>query len=110
TTNKNIEIEIENACGMYMIKLQSECKGSLSEEKPHYVLGLKCPDCDIAQYCFPEMNNDFEWIEMVRIGDFVNTSGKNFSGYGIFSHTPSNKFIENESYTIEVDIGFRNFE
>jgi hypothetical protein len=101
---------MEADCGMYIIKVQSECKVGLSEEKPHYVLGMKCTDCDIAQYCFPEMNNDFEWIEQIRIGNFVNKSGKNLSGFGIYSHTPAIKLIENESYIIEVDVGFRNFE
>ena len=106
-TDKNfIDLDYDINCGKIAAYIKSECGDTFSYDNKFYVLGQECQECKISEYCSPSIDNDYEWIAKVKINGFENISGKNSDGYGIFNHTPSIKLIQNETYTLQTDIGF----
>lgn len=106
TDKNNIAIDLKINCGRITAYLKSECEDTLSSDIQYFILGQDCPECAIREYCYPFLDNDFEWITKIEINDFENESGKNSDGIGIFSHTPALKLIQNETYPVNVNIEF----
>jgi serine protease len=106
TENNYIDIDYKIDCGKLSAYLKSECGDTLSGETLYKVYGQDCPECISHQYCYPVIDNDFEWITKIKINDFENISGKNSDGIGIYSNSPAIKLIQNETYSLKAYIDF----
>ena len=106
TDNNYIDIDYKIDCGKLTAYLKSDCNDTLSSETQYNIFGQDCPECNQTEYCYPSIDNDFEWITKIKINDFENVSGKNSDGIGIYSNSPAIKLIQNENYKLNVDLEF----
>lgn len=106
TKNTSIKFPYNYNCGIYIYTIQSICESKISSESKIKSQGQNCYDCLQIDYCYPNMNNDFEYIDSFSISKFNFKNGKNNKGYGNFNHTPSVKFIKNNTYDFTANLVF----
>lgn len=106
TENPYIDLDYNYDCGKYIYSVQSNCKNTISGESQIRFLGADCDNCLQVNYCYPNMNNDFEFIDSFSISKFDFKNGKNTSGHGNFNHTPTVKLLKNTTYDFIANLVF----
>ena len=92
-------------CTFYNVSVQTICNGVATNfSEPVEFLTLGCGSCTESDYCSVEGDTEYEWIESIEIGSFVNNSG-NDGGYGDFTGTPIEMMINN-IYEVTLTPGF----
>ncbi|MEZ4907748.1 MAG: S8 family serine peptidase [Saprospiraceae bacterium] len=109
TTNKNnAKIYFPFDCGEVLTNLSSNCNSIPSETSNSIEINKYCTDCLSHVYCYPSIDNSYEWITKVQIGNFINESTIEDDGTGAFINAPSFKLISNAEYKAKIDIDFSN--
>lgn len=106
--NNEYDIEYDFDCGVYDLQIKSECDDDYSDHASRYLLGNDCDNCNKIDYCYPFIDNDFEWIENIDFAGFNFKSGKNKNGFAYFKSMPSCTMFAGKSYNVYADFVFDN--
>lgn len=106
TININANINYNIDCGLIEAYVVSDCSDMTSENVIKTVIGNECLNCKSIDYCAPYLDNDYEWIDNIKIGNLSYQSGKNIDGYGNFSHSKSLNLISGEDYKLKIELEF----
>ncbi len=118
----NLEVVFDNfytldqilSCKGYEFRIKTKCNGTTETDFSFpMALSTNCDDCTSTEYCIIEaLDNDFEWIDKVSIGNTSIQSGKNFTGYAHLIGADEINLSRGITYPIEIALGFKadNFE
>lgn len=106
-TADSVLLENLSACSEYRFRVSRACvDGSQTQPTPEFLFNtLGCGNCVDLPYCtIIGDESQFEWIESMTLGNYVNVSGNN-GGYELFSATG---IVLNQggSYAISLDPDF----
>lgn len=104
--DNHANLEFPQDCGTVLVKISSLCTDSLSEKYSYAEIGNNCTECNELEYCYPELDNSYEWIEGIKIGNFSYQNGNNENVAGIFNKSGSIELIKGNTYSMNVQLGF----
>ena len=93
-------------CGQILAQVKSNCDENLSTDENTSIIGNSCQECIEKQYCYPIIENGYECITKVKIGNFIHSSSYDYNGIGKFNQSKSLQFISNSEYDVEIDLEF----
>ena len=105
-SQNQFDLELGHDCGNYTIKINSNCNDRQSKITSISTNKTNCDNCEEHNYCQPNIDNDFEWIDEVKIGNFSYQSGKDEFGYGKFNNAPATTILKGEYFDFRVNISF----
>ncbi|MFT5385943.1 MAG: serine protease, partial [Saprospiraceae bacterium] len=93
-------------CAIYTILIQTVCANQTTGfSVPFVFTTLGCGACTDFTYCESiSTDAEFEWIEEIQVGDFINNSGSD-NGYGNFTDTTA-EFMTFSNYNIALTPGY----
>lgn len=106
TSENHIDLGIEYDCGDYFVEIHSNCEDNKSKSYKETFENSNCGTCNEINYCQPNMNNEFEWIDKVKIGHFEFENGQNESGYGKYTKAPALTLFGGEMFRFQIYLGF----
>jgi subtilase family protein/GEVED domain-containing protein/type IX secretion system substrate protein len=105
-TTNSLSLGELDLCSTYTILIQTVCANQTTGYSIPFVFStLGCGACTDLTYCESiSTEAEFEWIEEIQVGDFINTSGSD-DGYGNFTDTTA-EFMTFNSYNVLLTPGF----
>ncbi len=113
----NLEVVFDNSftldqiltCKGYEFRIKTKCDASTETDYSFPMsLSTNCQECLSTDYCVIEaLDNDFEWIDLVTVGNTTITTGKNFTGYAYLLGADEINLSRGITYPVNIDLGFR---
>ncbi len=98
-------------CSQYEARITANCGNLISEPTEIVLFVSNCGACSTLAYCeWPEINNDFEWMESIDINGVNNVSGMDENSNANYVGAFSFDLTEGESYTVTLTPGFSTIE
>jgi len=95
-------------CEVYYYRYASVCEDQEVEFSEIFTTDPDCDDCQTFEMCQIEGDNYFEYIDKIKLGSFVNETGRDDDGYGDYTFANAQHLKIGHKYEFQLIPGFND--